>query len=64
VPALVRADLTDASPGDAFAVAVNGTVAATGVAYVENGRTALAVMVSDDVFRPGRNDVTVHAIAP
>lgn len=62
VPALVRADLHDAEPGEGFAVAVNGVVAATGVAYLEDGQPALAVMVDDTRFEPGRNEVTVHRL--
>jgi hypothetical protein len=63
VPSLVRAYVEGAQPGDAFAVAVNGTVGATATSFEEDGRTAVAAMVSDALFRAGPNDITIHPIA-
>lgn len=62
VPALVRADVAGVAPGDALAVAVDGIVAATAVAFEDEGGTALAVMVDDARFRAGRNEITVHRV--
>jgi hypothetical protein len=60
-PALVRAEVPG-EPGQAFAVAVNGTVSATAASFPDGGRSVIAVMVSDDRFRPGTNEVTIHRL--
>jgi hypothetical protein len=62
VPAIIRADLADIGVGDPVAIALNGVVAATAEVYDEGGRPAVAAMVSDERFRPGRNEVTLHRI--
>jgi hypothetical protein len=62
-PALVRAEVPD-DPGEAYAVAVNGTVGATATSFPDGGRSVVAVMVSDERFRPGPNEITLHRIEP
>lgn len=64
VPSLVRAYVEGAEPGDLFAVAINGTIGATATVFEEDGRAAVAAMVSDALFRAGRNDITIHPIDP
>ena len=61
-PALVRGrvPLLGEAP---LAVAVNGVVAATSRAYLEREDMSFGVMVDETLLHPGRNEITVYAIA-
>lgn len=63
-PALVRGHARGVQAGEPIAVAVNGVVAATGVAFVEGDRVSIAAIVDDHMLRPGANEITVHRIEP
>jgi hypothetical protein len=62
VPSYVAAVLFDIQVGDPVAIAVNGVVAATGEVWEDAGREVVAVMVDEERFREGPNEVTVHRI--
>jgi len=62
VPALIQARVDGLEPGTPVAVSVNGIVAATGFAYEDIFGVGVAVMVSDERFRLGRNEIAVHRI--
>jgi hypothetical protein len=62
VPALVRGRVSRADTGDVVAVAVNGTVAATSPVFRRGDAPSFAVVVGDEWFRPGANEVTVHLV--
>ena len=44
------------------AIAVNGEIAATAVAWEEDGRAYVGVNVPPRAFRDGRNELAVYAI--
>jgi hypothetical protein len=62
--ALVRADVPDLQPGDAVAVAVDGTVAASGTVFLQDGKPQVAVMVPPERLESGRGVVSIYRIAP
>ena len=45
-----------------LAVALNGTIAATTESYGQNGEWVFAAMLSSDLLRDGRNEVTLFVI--
>jgi hypothetical protein len=51
-------------PGDVLAVAVNGVVGGTSPAMASGQEVTFAVVVSDELFRDGANEITVHRIDP
>ena len=66
VPALLRAQVAPGEgveAGDILAVAVNGVVGATSPAMAADEGVTAAVVVSDELFRNGANEITVHRIA-
>jgi hypothetical protein len=66
VPALLRAKVAPGEgveAGDILAVAVNGVVGATSPAMAADEGVTAAVVVSDELFRNGANEITVHRIA-
>ena len=48
--------------GDVLAVAVNGVVGGTSPAMATGDGVTVAVVVSDELFRDGANEITVHRI--
>jgi hypothetical protein len=62
VPALVYAEMRESAPGDRVAVAVNGVVGGTGIVFDHEGKHVIWVMVAEELFGPGQNEVTVHAL--
>jgi hypothetical protein len=63
VPALVRGDHPGGTAGEPLAIAVNGVIAATGPAYLDDdGEVVFAVMVDDALFRDGANQIEVYTI--
>lgn len=62
VPALVRGRVPELAPGDLVLVAVDGVVAASGVVF-DDGGPSFSVMVGDDRFRRGVNEISVFALA-
>ena len=62
VPGLVIASVPDAAPGDAVAVAVDGTIWATTEVWDTGDGPMVAAMVPFDAFRSGANEVTVLGI--
>jgi hypothetical protein len=65
VPALLRATVAvgeGVESGDVLAVAVNGVVGGTSPAMATGDGVAVAVVVSDQLFRDGANRITVHRI--
>jgi hypothetical protein len=65
IPAFVTGRATGLRPGDTrdVAIAVNGTVAAVGRTFDEDGGQAFAIFVPDDLLRQGRNDVRAYQVA-
>lgn len=61
VPALVRGRVEELAPGDLVLVAVDGVVSATGVVF-DDGGPSFSVVVGDDRFREGANEVTVYEL--
>jgi hypothetical protein len=65
VPALLRATVPageGVESGDVLAVAVNGVIGGTSPAMATGDGLAVAVVVSDELFRDGPNEITVHGI--
>lgn len=62
IPAYVTGSTSGVAPGTDLAVAVNGTVAATGEAYVEHGDRRFSMLVPPESLRRGRNQVVVYAL--
>jgi len=65
VPALLRATVAageGVEAGDVLAVAVNGVVGGTSPAMAAGDGVTVAVVVSDELFRDGANEITVHRI--
>ena len=61
LPAYVTGELDSASPGQALAVAVNGTIRATAAAYRVGGEVRFSAIVPPTSFRQGANSVEVLA---
>jgi hypothetical protein len=67
VPALLRGAVAageGVEPGDVLAVAVNGVIGGTSPAMATGQDVTFAVVVSDELFRDGANEITVHRIGP
>jgi hypothetical protein len=65
VPALLRGTVAageGVEAGDVLAVAINGVVGGTGPAMAAGDGVTVAVVVSDELFRDGANEITVHRI--
>jgi hypothetical protein len=65
VPALLRGTLAAGAgveAGDVLAVAVNGVVGGTSPAMAAGDEVTVAVIVSDELFRDGPNEITFHRI--
>jgi hypothetical protein len=62
VEAVVRTYVEGVAEGDPVAVAVNGVIGATADVWIENDRPAVAVVVKDDLFEPGPNEITIHRL--
>jgi Sulfatase len=65
VPALLRGTVAageGVEAGDVLAVAVNGVVGGTSPAMAAGDEVTVAVVVSDELFRDGANEITVHRI--
>jgi hypothetical protein len=63
VPALVRAHGGPLHDGDRVAVAIDGVVASTGVAFQEAGRTEVAVMVPEALVTSGKEHIAFYRIS-
>lgn len=64
LPAFVAGTLEGVRQASPIAVSVNGRVAATGRAFLEDGEMKYGVIVPPAVFRPGRNEIGVFEIGP
>jgi hypothetical protein len=65
VPALLRGTVAageEVEAGDVLAVAVNGVVGGTSPAMAAGDGVTVAVVVSDELFRDGANEITAHRI--
>jgi hypothetical protein len=63
VPAsLLRGSIAGAAPGEALAVAVDGTIAAVGRSFEEQGATRFSIVVPPRYFRPGSNRVVLYRV--
>ncbi|MGH9228463.1 MAG: sulfatase-like hydrolase/transferase [Acidimicrobiales bacterium] len=65
VPALLRGRVgtgEGVEPGDVLAVAVNGVVGGTSPAMAADDGVSVAVVVSDELFRDGANEISVHRV--
>ena len=62
VPAYVTGELSGVAPGRTIAVAVNGTIRATGQTYSSGGGTRYSVIVRPSAFRNGANRVEVLGV--
>jgi len=62
VPAYVTGELSGVAPGRTIAIAVNGTIRATGQTYSSGGGTRYSVIVRPSAFRNGANRVEVLGI--
>jgi Sulfatase len=63
VPAsLLRGSIAGADPGEALAVAVNGTIAAVGRSFEEGGETRFSILVPPRHFDSGPNRVAVYRV--
>jgi hypothetical protein len=63
VPALVFGTLSHSARRGEVLMAVNGTVAAVSRSWPEHGKPSFAGMVSDDLFRAGRNRLDLYEVA-
>jgi hypothetical protein len=65
LPALVTGHLEDAASDEVLAFTLNGTVAAVAPTFTWGDRDdAFAVLLPDELFRPGANRLEVHAVGP
>lgn len=62
VPAYVTGELSGVAPGRTIAVAVNGTIRATGQTYSSGGGTRYSVIVRPSAFRNGANRVEILGV--
>ncbi len=62
IPAYVTGSTSGVAPGTDLAVAVNGTVEATGEAYLEHGDPRFSMVIPPETLRRGRNQVVVYAL--
>jgi hypothetical protein len=62
VPALVRATVPGASPGDPIAIAVDGRIAAVVPAYADGDAVRIAAIVPAETFRDGANEYRAYAV--
>jgi hypothetical protein len=63
LPALVTGHLEDAAGDEVLAFTLNGTVAAVAPAFTWGGREdAFAVVLPDELFRPGANRLEIHTV--
>jgi Sulfatase len=60
--ALLRGAISGATPGEALAVAVNGTIAAVGRSFDEDGETRFSIVVPPRYFRAGANRVVLYRV--
>ncbi len=51
-------------PGAVIAVSVNGTVEATGRAFLFDGELQYGAVVPPSSFTPGRNQIGVYEVGP
>jgi hypothetical protein len=63
IPAYVTGSTKGVRAGTALAVAINGTIRATGVAYREHGAPRFSMLVPPHSLRRGRNQVEVLAVS-
>lgn len=63
VPALVRGSVDAEHRDELLAIAVNGVIGAVGPAYPIDAGADFAVMVDDELFRPGTNVVEVFRLS-
>jgi hypothetical protein len=64
VPAFVAGDLQGPKPGSVIAVSVNGRIAATCRAFLDEGTLSYAAVVPPQLFRAGRNEIGVYQESP
>ena len=65
LPALVTGHLDDADGGEVLAFSLNGTVAAVAPTFTWGGQDdAFAVLLPEELFRPGENRLEVHSVGP
>ncbi len=62
IPTYVTGSTSGVAPGTDLAVAVNGTVEATGEAYSEHGAPRFSMLVPPASLHRGRNKVVVYAL--
>jgi Sulfatase len=63
VPAsLLRGAISGAAPGEALAVDVDGTIAAVGRSFDEQGETRFSIVIPPRYFSPGANRVGVYRV--
>lgn len=59
---LLRGSVSGGRPGQAIAAAVNGTVAATGETFDQDGETRFSMLVPPAYFRIGANSVELYRV--
>ncbi len=64
VPAFIAGGLDGVKPGAVIAVTVNGTVEATGRAFLFDGELQYGAVVPPKSFTPGRNQIGVYEVGP
>ena len=64
VPAFIAGELEGVKPGALIAVTVNGTVEATGRAFLFNGELQYGAVVPPSSFGAGRNQIGVYEVGP
>ena len=64
VPAFIAGELDGVKPGAVIAVSVNGTVEATGRAFLFDGELQYGAVVPPSSFTPGRNQIGVYEVGP
>jgi arylsulfatase A-like enzyme len=59
-----RGKMEGTGPGTQVAVAVNGTIAATGIAFDDAGEARYSILLPPWSLRPGRNRIEYFAVTP
>jgi hypothetical protein len=62
IPAYVTGSTSGVAPGADLAVIVDGTIAATGEAYVDHGDPRFSMLIPPQTLKPGRNRVQIVAL--
>lgn len=64
VPAFIAGELEGPEPGSLIAITVDGRVAATASAFLDDGTLSYGAVIPPSLLRPGRNSIGIYLVGP